>query len=282
MRAGVARPATTYAERGRFFIEECKVCGLGRTSPATSWEDLERFYAEQYAYDAHALVANEKRWRARRIAGTLSLAGVSSALDVGCMYGYLLEGFRRAGVARVAGVELSSGPVEEARRRGLDVFQGTVEQYAASGPAAFDLVVAQHVLEHVPQPADFVRTAASLLAPGGRLAICVPNYGSRIRRLLGGAWGWYQVPVHIHHFTRAALSRLVESEGLKVERVVTRGGDSLCVLMGLRNMVQRGGGKPGAPGGMQKAAIRMASVLMRPYYYLGDDELLVIARRLGS
>ncbi len=175
LREGVAQPRTTYAERGRFSIRECVTCGLGRTSPTLSPSELECFYSGQYGYDVHALVSAEKRWRARRIGKTLALDGVTSALDVGCMYGYLLEELRAQGVARVEGVELARHPVEQARRRGLSVYCGTLETYAETRRDPFDLIIAQHVLEHVPNPHSFLRTAASLLNTGGRLVICVPN-----------------------------------------------------------------------------------------------------------
>lgn len=279
LREGVAQPRTTYAERGRFSIRECVTCGLGRTSPTLSPSELECFYSGQYGYDVHALVSAEKRWRARRIGKTLALDGVTSALDVGCMYGYLLEELRAQGVARVEGVELARHPVEQARRRGLSVYCGTLETYAETRRDPFDLIIAQHVLEHVPNPHSFLRTAASLLNTGGRLVICVPNYASRMRKRLGEAWGWYQVPVHIHHFTQSALERLLHQAGFAVDRTGTRGGDSLFVLMSLNNLVTRTA-KPGgrAPSSMQRTAIAVASLALRPYYYAGDDELLMIAR----
>jgi 2-polyprenyl-3-methyl-5-hydroxy-6-metoxy-1,4-benzoquinol methylase len=57
------------------------------------------------------------------------------------------------------------------------------------GVAAFDLVVAVEVIEHVESPINFLRNIAQLLAPGGVAVVTTPNVDSlpaRLRFLLGG------------------------------------------------------------------------------------------------
>ncbi|MEW5848258.1 MAG: class I SAM-dependent methyltransferase [Myxococcota bacterium] len=279
-RTEVLQPASTYARHGQYRIATCARCGCGQTEPRPSTEELSAFYAREYQYDAHRLIATEKRRRARRILDH-ALGNARRVLDVGCMYGYLVEEAVARG-AYAAGVELSAGPAREARARGLEVFHGTLEAYARTNPAPFDLVVAQHVLEHVTDPALFLETARTLLAPQGRLCICVPNFDARARRVFPRAWGWYQVPVHLHHFTEHSLRTLLQSHGFCVEDVRRRGGDSLFVLI---TLAQGAGMAPrsdamGPPGLLTRAAVQAASTLLRPYYRLGDDELMVLARRI--
>lgn len=282
-RVDVARPASTYAAAGTYAIATCEGCGSGRTVPFPSDDELSAFYSQEYKYDAHLLIEGEKRWRARRILDAALPRGAERVLDVGCMYGYLLEEAGRRGVRRAAGVELSSGPAKAALAKGLDVFCGSIEQFAAReeplGGPKFDLIVAQHVLEHVPDPSSFLRCARGLLADGGKLCICVPNYDARARRLFREAWGWYQVPVHLHHFGSRGLSSMLEGAGFTVDRIERRGGDSLFVLM---TLLQSAGRMPAsadatAPSVLGRAAVRTASMLLRPYYFVGDDELLVLA-----
>lgn len=278
----VARPASTYSPPGTYRIARCASCGCGETLPRPDDAELAAFYAREYKYDAHVLIASEKRWRARRILDVAlrdASAPVERVLDVGCMYGYLLEEARARGVRDAVGVELSSGPAKDARGRGLDVFQGTIEAFAEQRPEPFDLVVAQHVLEHVSDLSSFLQTAKKLVAPGGRLCICVPNYDARARKIFREAWGWYQVPVHLHHFGAGSIDRLLDQCGFEVDRHVRRGGDSLFVLLTLLQSVGRAPSSEAVePGAVGKAVLRTASAVLRPYYFLGDDELLVLAR----
>jgi SAM-dependent methyltransferase len=244
-------------------------------------QELDAFYAKEYRYDAHLLIAGEKRWRARRILDLAMPSRTARVLDIGCMYGYLLEEARARGAHAAVGVELSAGPARAAGERGLNVFCGTIEAFAAqSKHAPFDLVVAQHVLEHVPDPAAFLEQARKLLGPIGVLCICVPNYDARARRVFREAWGWYQVPVHLHHFNARGLVNLLDRAGFEPVRTERRGGDSLFVMLTLLQSIGKmpKSDEAQAPGAIGRAVVRTASVLLRPYYAIGDDELLIIAR----
>jgi SAM-dependent methyltransferase len=276
----VAHPASTYAPRGDYGIGQCERCGSGRTTPFPSVDELNAFYSKEYQYDAHLLIEGEKRWRARHILDAALPRGAERVLDVGCMYGYLLEEAKARGVREAVGVELSAGPAKAASAKGLDVFCGTIEALVEERrPSRFDLIVAQHVLEHVPDPAAFLTCARELVAPGGRLCVAVPNFDARARKVFRESWGWYQVPVHLHHFGVNGLESALEKAGYRVERLERRGGDSLFVLMTLLQSLGRmpSSADTKAPSAVGRAAVRTASTLLRPYYFLGDDELLAVA-----
>jgi SAM-dependent methyltransferase len=279
----IARPASSYATRGAYGIATCEGCGCGQTLPRPSDDELEAFYAREYAYDAHTLIAPEKRWRARHLLDVSLERGARNVLDVGCMYGFLLDEARARGATVVTGIELSAAPAQSAVARGHDVFCGTIERFVEERPGAagtYDLITAQHVLEHIPDLPSFLGAAHRLLAPGGRLCIGVPNYAARTRRVFREAWGWYQLPVHLHHFGPEALARLLDANGFSVECEARRGGDSLFVLLTLLQGLGRGpSSETAAPGLVGKSLLRTASVALRPYYFVGDDELIVVARR---
>lgn len=279
-RPNVARPATTYADRGTYRIDACEGCGCGLTVPRPSTSDLEAFYATEYEYDAHVLIESEKRWRARHILDLCMPPNAQRILDIGCMYGYLLEEAKRRGVPEAKGIELSTGPAKAAQAAGLDVYCGTIESFAKKNEKPFDLIVAQHVLEHVPDLDSFLRTARSILSPTGTLCICVPNFKARTRQLLTEGWGWYQVPVHLWHFTDVSLEKLLFSNGFSLESTKARGGDSLFVLL---TLLQSLGSTPRSdrartPGVVGRTLVRTASLMLRPYYFVGDDELVVLAK----
>jgi len=275
----VERPRSSYAKLGEYRIDVCGQCGAGATMPRPTAEELSRCYESTYGYSTHDLIEVEKR---RRASALLAWSGVKTGkiLDVGCMFGFLLDEARGAGLVPY-GIELSPGAAAVASEKGHDVFNGTIEEFAAARPTLkFSAIFAQHVLEHIEDPRAFLATAKSLLEPGGKLVICVPNFEARMRKLAPSSWGWYQVPVHLHHFSSRALHRLLDDVGLDVATERTRGGDTLFLaLSALQTLGMSVGGAAGnAKPGLARTALRVFGEVTRPYYALGDDELAIIAR----
>ncbi len=274
-------PRSSYATVGEYRIATCAACGTGTTWPRPTADELTACYAGTYGYGAHALIEAEKRFRSSRLV-KLAPTRTGRVLDIGCMFGFLLDEAARAGL-QTWGVELAVGPAQQARDRGHQITCGTLDDHLAAHPdLRFDAIFAQHVLEHVPDPAAFVAAAAGALVPGGRLIFGVPNFASRLRRIAPRSWGWYQVPVHLHHFTRDAVTRLIERAGLRVTHTTTCGGDTLFLaLTTLQGLGRTVTGADGARAASRAArtTLALAGRLLRPYYRLGDDELIVVAER---
>jgi SAM-dependent methyltransferase len=101
--------------------------------------------------------------------------------------------------AAVYGVELQRG--------GIDAACGT-----------YDAVVLWHVLEHLGDPSAGIARAASVLAPGGRLLVGVPNLASVQASIGRERWYHLDLPRHRTHFTPAGLRALLGRHGFVVER----------------------------------------------------------------
>ncbi|HJZ44065.1 MAG TPA: bifunctional 2-polyprenyl-6-hydroxyphenol methylase/3-demethylubiquinol 3-O-methyltransferase UbiG, partial [Hyphomicrobiaceae bacterium] len=110
--------------------------------------------------------------------GLRPLAGLS-ILDVGCGGGLVSEPLARLG-GRVTGLDTAPENIEAARRhaagQGLDIDYrvGRIEELAAEG-LAFDAVVCLEVVEHVPDPAAFLKISAGLVRPGGLMLLSTIN-----------------------------------------------------------------------------------------------------------
>jgi len=108
-------------------------------------------------------------------------------LDVGCAEGLFMTEARARGW-NVAGLELSKWASEQARERGFDVRQGSVDD-ADFPPRSFAVIHMSHVLEHLPRPVTSLRKLRSWLAPKGVLALEVPyefyDLGEGLLALLG-------------------------------------------------------------------------------------------------
>jgi SAM-dependent methyltransferase len=138
-------------------------------------------------------------------------------LDVGCGKGRFLAAAQAAGWHGV-GVEFSAASAEMARATNhIDVVVG--DFLTVPIDEHFDAITMWHVLEHLPDPRAAVERAASLLQPGGRLVISVPNSRSLQARIGGDRWFHLDLPRHTYHFTPNALRRMVERSGLAVERI---------------------------------------------------------------
>ncbi len=158
-------------------------------------------------------------------------------LDVGCGTGDFVEYAGEQGWD-AQGIEPSRLASERGRARGLAVFQGTLEEAVATQDRSrYDAITMLNVLEHVPDPVNYVRQARSLLAPGGMLAIVVPNDFSEIQAAAAAALGiekrwWIAVPDHINYFDFASLDRLFVGEGFETIEHSCNFPIELFLLMG--------------------------------------------------
>jgi len=135
-------------------------------------------------------------------------------LDVGAGRGRFVAAALRAGWA-ARGIEPSERGVSAAASAyGVALERGGV----ADAVGSHDAVVLWHVLEHLDDPGAAVAQLASLVAPGGRLLIGVPNLASVQARVGGLRWFHLDLPRHRTHFTPAGLRALLERHGFAIER----------------------------------------------------------------
>jgi len=93
--------------------------------------------------------------------------------------------------------------------------------------ATFDLVVSMDVIEHVPEPAPWVREALRVLRPGGHLFLTTPNYGpgslalieKTVLEAIARAQGFSRRELHPSKFSRQSLERLLSDSGADRVRV---------------------------------------------------------------
>lgn len=101
-------------------------------------------------------------------------------IDIGCGGGLVSEPMRRLG-AQVTGIDAAEANVKtaavHAEQSGLsiDYLAMTAEAMVAVRPAAFDIVLALEIIEHVADPAAFLGDCAALLKPGGLMIVATIN-----------------------------------------------------------------------------------------------------------
>ena len=144
-------------------------------------------------------------------------------LDVGCAYGWFLEAAVSRGMVGV-GVEPDATTAGAARARGLHVIHGYFPDCLA-GAEAFDIVVFNDVLEHIPNVHAMIAACSGILTSEGLLVLSVPtSTGTLFRLALGMARVGYQGPwrrlwqksfpsPHVYYFNRMNLDRALQAHG---------------------------------------------------------------------
>jgi 2-polyprenyl-3-methyl-5-hydroxy-6-metoxy-1,4-benzoquinol methylase len=201
----------------------CAGCGLVFQERAPAHEALDAAQAEAYGEPtrrfAGPVEAGVRLFRSARVRLAMRLAPTGSrVLDVGCGRGLFLRMLRERGY-RVHGTELSAATAAQAYD---DVPVEPGEMFEGQFPDdSFDLVSIWHVLEHLPRPRHALEICHRALAPGGRLLLAVPNFGSLQSQAGGAEWFHLDLPRHIFHFTPETLAHLLESSGYEIERMRT-------------------------------------------------------------
>lgn len=145
-------------------------------------------------------------------------------LDIGCGGGLLSEPMARLG-AEVVGVDAAPRNIPVARLHAeqsgleIDYRHGTAEGLAESGER-FDVVLNMEVIEHVADPAAYLRACYELLRPGG-LMICSTinrNPKSWLMAIVGAERVMRWLPVGTHDWrkfiTPDELDALLRGAGL--------------------------------------------------------------------
>lgn len=209
-----------------FEIVACERCGLRRLDPMPSAESASALYSDDYFRSGAALARGYDDYEAERdnmratFRGRLrhlpKPVGNARLLDVGAAAGFFVEQARLAGWD-AEGLELNGWAAEYAREKlGVPVRRGSLED-AGYPDRSFAAVTLWEVIEHIPQPREFIREIARILQPGGVLALSTPDAGSAVARVFGRRWlGWKKIPEHVFFYDRETLGRLLREEGFEI------------------------------------------------------------------
>jgi SAM-dependent methyltransferase len=179
----------------------CGACGFLFTQNPLNKQSAIQFYSEQYRRLYQGTDMDAEEWencvdgyfRASRsmVDGLIGVIPLLQSrelrslriVEIGSGAGWNLAGFKERG-ASVCGYDPDSNCVESARRRGIEVKLGLIENALQQGEQA-DVVILNHSLEHVLDPVDVLEKCKQLIKPHGCVFIGVPG----LRSFLFGNWG---------------------------------------------------------------------------------------------
>jgi len=195
----------------------CAGCGVVFSHPLPSERQLEDYYAAGYWDERLPRVAPGREEKLARHTAQLELLSPHLSLpdrpdghpprafDYGCGRGEWLDVLADAGW-ETSGLEPGAPARAFAAQR-----HTVVDELPADG--AYDLVVLNHVLEHLRDPLGVLRRVVAATRPGGYVFVSVPDLG---RLPEHGRFSYVKSGVHIMSYTFSAMRSLMSLAGLEV------------------------------------------------------------------
>jgi SAM-dependent methyltransferase len=212
-----------------FSFVRCTSCGLVYLRERPDARDVGIYYPETYkcfqSYDERGLIMKKLAHfvasrKLRQIAKFMP-PGNGTLLDYGCGSGTWLSLLKELDCNyRMIGTDITRGPLEELRRRGIEAYQcdeTTLSRHVK--PGSVGVVHLFHVIEHVPDAGRVLESIREILAPGGVLIGQTPNVDSPGRRVWGDLWNQWHAPQHLVLFSDQTLKRHAQKAGFEVVKI---------------------------------------------------------------
>ena len=172
----------------------CSNCGLVYQSPRMNEDEMGVFYEREYRQlyqgqegpGSKDLAVQKARAESLLSFARPHLSSVSRHLDIGCSAGLLLQRFAETFDCQPTGIEPGAAYRKYTQVLGLTVYASLEELHGAfAGPeedtdqaemGRFDLISMIHVLEHLPNPVEYLSTLRETTLTGDGLVLTeVPN-----------------------------------------------------------------------------------------------------------
>jgi SAM-dependent methyltransferase len=244
--------------RGSFRVVRCRRCSLVYLNPRPSLEQVLHYYPDEYCCFSElpprsALIRVLYRvlvsLKGREVFRRLPKDGV--LLDFGCGTGHWLSSLRPSALAtqRFVGIDATESAVSKLRAQGIEAHvgddQSLVELFE---PDSIDLILLNHVIEHVPDPVATLRRLGAVLKPGGEIHGATPNVDAWDPVFFKDAWVGWHVPRHFVLFDHATLERIVKEAGLELISLRSSLEAASHWAMSLHNLAARRVGWTPRPG----------------------------------
>ncbi len=220
--------------RARTNLDACSTCGHVQTQPIA---DLDAYYSDAYRFRAGSAEEDDL---CSTDAGTVFRSDLQAAIvdrligfkagDRVLDYGSGKARTLRLLAERHSGVQPYAFDVSDSYREHWDAFIARDAQAAFAMPdawrARFDAVLSFFALEHVERPAEFVEELYSLVRPGGRVVVMLPNMYRNVSDFV--------VVDHVNHFSASSLRWLFSRGGFADVRVDAEAQTGWFVVSGER------------------------------------------------
>lgn len=231
------RPYEKFGHQQQYTYVRCRDCGLIYGSPRPRYDqdfidccysDYEQFVENASEQDLRAIRTSSLTMFEKEVSHLLSFDKQRSAvLDIGSAMGTFLLA-ARPHYAHLMGLDVSEKMAAFVRSDlGVEV---RLEQFHEHQPQQpYSLIHMSHVIEHIPNPNQWLQHARDILAPGGILVVNVPNklgysnvlkhvlWKLKLKKHLAKMWrDPARTPDHLYEPTLGSFLRLFENNRFRV------------------------------------------------------------------
>lgn len=221
----------------------CGNCGLIYTNPRPAYDQdfIDAAYASYYQYADNLQLSdldNINQSSLKMFQNEVDYIvkfdkDRKAALDIGSGMGTFLLAAKKYYGENVLGIDVSvkMGQFVE-KNLGIKVHIGQFEQF--NPPEKYSLIHMSHVLEHVPNPNEWIQHAAKLLTPNGILVVNVPNkygignraqhlfYKAKLKKQFAAGWkDPSRTPDHLFEPTVRSMKYLLTNNNFEIVEYYT-------------------------------------------------------------
>jgi SAM-dependent methyltransferase len=211
-----------YADSALPGLLACLSCGFTTADITLSRQGLESLYSAKYfsgeEYNDYVaerpLIEKQFRLRLLKLLDYVPDPASKRLFEIGAAYGFFLSVARPTFLSS-DGIDISRDAAKYARDvLGLRVHAGDFLEYDLD--LNQDVVCLWDTIEHLPSPDLYLQKVARSMNRGGVVAITTGDLGSVVARCRGSRWRQIHPPTHLHYFSRATLTRLLQNYGFTV------------------------------------------------------------------
>lgn len=200
-----------------FHMVRCPSCQFVYLNPRPTPESLLRFYQHYLPEEESSIRAWQKMMQPvfqRAAHLLLQHQGEGRLLDVGAGFGFFTAEMKRRGWEAI-GVDISQKAIDYARDiLGVTVHLGPMEKIGFPDNYV-DAITGFYVIEHLPDPMNFLKECYRIMKPGGLLLLRYPHTTpiKNFLRFFSIRNRLYDLPAHLSDFSPGMIQHCVERIG---------------------------------------------------------------------
>jgi SAM-dependent methyltransferase len=223
----------TKVRDGDQLVYRCLNCGHVQICPVPQDEEYDAFYqtnemgrvtVPKSLLDDEELCQKNKIWVDKQVEKAKTIIPkAKSIFEIGSGYGWFLKGMRDDGYV-ADGLELSYDKCISAKQRlNIDIYN--IKFPLCSDPLpkellhAYDVVCLYHVLEHVPNPVNFLAETKQFLRKDGQVLVEVPNYDDYMKKICTEYDSFSYLKAHLSYFSPDSLLKVFQAAGFGTVKI---------------------------------------------------------------
>lgn len=197
----------------KYYYYYCSNCELLFLYPLFTRGEINKYYSQEFDYDVG--IYNEKRIRERSKKILKRLKKINphgqTLLDIGSGFGYFLDEAKKIEIIGI-GIEPSKNIyVQSINRLNISVLNIHLNKFIKMYPyKKYDFITMIHVIEHLPNPLEAVRSISNLLSKSGILYIETPNFASWLSKFEKDKYIFLTPPEHLFIFSLKSLNYVIK------------------------------------------------------------------------